>query len=159
MSESAERERVVQEALSWQGTRYHHMGRIKQRRDDAGIIIDKGGVDCGQYILMVFVNAGLIAEPPLAYYPPDWHMHRDVEKYLSIVLEHCREMALDEPMLPGDIVLYRFGFVHSHGGIVIPPGWPNIMHAYRETMRVTADTASGGRLGTRPQRHFSYWGK
>jgi hypothetical protein len=32
--------------------------------------------------------------PPIAvdHYPPDWHLHRDVERYLDVVTAHAAEV-------------------------------------------------------------------
>jgi len=112
---AAERRAVVAEARSWLSTPYHHMGRVKG-----------AGVDCATLLAEVYARAGLI--PPLAipFYPPDWHLHRDAERYLDFVLAEAREIA--GPPEPGDIALWRFGRCFSHGAIAVD--WPLVIHAY-----------------------------
>lgn len=114
--ERREREAVVAEAKSWLRTPYHPMAKVKGQ-----------GVDCGQFLIAVFENVGLIPPTDTGFYVPDWHFHRDDERYLGFVEKFAA--AFPGPPLPGDIVLYKFGRVVSHGAIVIE--WPQIIHAIR----------------------------
>ena len=109
-------DKTVAEAKTWLNTPYHHMGKIK------GV-----GVDCGQFLIAVFENIGHLkpGEVNPGYYPPDWHLHRDEERYLGWIKSRCRKVTEAEP---GDIALFKFGRCVSHGGIVI--AWPRIIHAY-----------------------------
>ena len=79
----AERAAVVAEARAWLRTPYHHMGRVKG-----------AGVDCATLLAEVYARAGVIAPVAIPYYPPDWHLHRDAERYLGFVLEHAIELGL-----------------------------------------------------------------
>lgn len=115
MDMQAERAKVVAAAVSWLGTPYHHMGRIKG-----------AGVDCATLLAMVYSEAGVIAEPELEYYPPDWHLHRGEERYTKELEKLAVEKA--GPPLPGDIVVWQFGRTFSHGCIVVD--WPNVIHSY-----------------------------
>lgn len=124
---------VVEEARTWLGTPYHHQGRIK------GV-----GVDCAMILCDVFHAAGLIPYIDPRPYPPDWHMHRSEERYLSWVEKYADPVETPEP---GDVALYRFGRTISHGAIVV--AWPTIIHAYRGEGVVLADGEKGvleGRL-------------
>src|SRR6202161_3252947 len=76
-SEAAQRAAVVAEARSWIGTKYHNCADIK------GV-----GVDCGMLLARVFANVGLIPFVDPRPYPPDWHLHRDEERYLDFVRQH-----------------------------------------------------------------------
>lgn len=114
--ERQQRAAVVAEALEWSRTPYHPLGRLK------GI-----GVDCGQFLLCVYEAVGLIPPTDTGHYPPDWHFHRNDERYLGFVEQFASR--IPGPPLPADIVLYKFGRVISHGAIVIE--WPKIIHAYR----------------------------
>jgi NlpC/P60 family putative phage cell wall peptidase len=111
----ARRAAVVAEAESWIGTPFHHAARVK------GI-----GVDCLMLLAEVYERAGIAPriEPP--FYVPDWHMHRDAERYMEGLLGYARE--IEEPPLAGDIALFKFGRVFSHGAIVTL--WPRLVHAY-----------------------------
>ena len=106
---------VVKEALSWQGTPYHHQARVKG-----------AGVDCGMFLAEVFERAGVIPHAEVEAYPPDWHQHQDEERYLANVERFAHQV--DRAPLPGDIILYRFDKAISHGAIVV--AWPQIIHSY-----------------------------
>ncbi|HEY3919460.1 MAG TPA: hypothetical protein VGL83_16850 [Stellaceae bacterium] len=79
--EASERAAVIAEARAWLGTPYHHMGRVKG-----------AGVDCATLLAEVYARAGVIPPVAIPYYPPDWHLHRDAERYLGFVLEHAQEI-------------------------------------------------------------------
>jgi cell wall-associated NlpC family hydrolase len=161
IDERAERAAVVVEALTWLGTAFHHMGRIKIKRDSQGRVIDRGGADCA-YATMMIYHAALPARVPameFGYYAAAWNLSRKsaaAETYLATVLglEHVRET--DTP-LPGDLVLYRWGLAWAHGAIVMSPGWPAIAHASWEAKMFTRDLGDQGRLARRQKRFFSFW--
>ena len=146
------RQRVVEIARSFLGTKYHHLGRVK------GV-----GVDCATLLAEVYEEAGLIPHVELPYYSPQWHLHRDAERYLSFVTEYASEVP--GPPLPGDVVLWRFGRTFSHGAIVIE--WPMIIHAYlnqsvvlenadaAQWLKIIGETADCGK--PRPRKFMSYW--
>lgn len=150
----AERAAVVAEARSWLRTPYHHMGRVKG-----------AGVDCATLLAEIYARAGLIPPLDLPFYPPDWHLHRDAERYLGLVLEHAVEIFPHAPSCdvnPGDIALWRFGRCFAHGAIVID--WPGVIHAYsgRGCVLEDAETATwlaylGDKRGAqrRPVRFFT----
>jgi cell wall-associated NlpC family hydrolase len=137
----AERERVVAEALSWIGTPYRSAQRVKG---------PAGGVDCLTLVVEVYERARVIPHYEVPFYPPDWHLHRSVERYLEGVLEHARE--IPGPPEPGDVALFRFGRCFAHGGIVI--AWPRLIHAWNGIGVVEVD-ADQALLGRRPARFFS----
>lgn len=142
----AERRAVVDEARSWLRTPYHHMGRVKG-----------AGVDCATLLAEVYARAGVLPSFDLPFYPPDWHLHRDTERYLDVVLAHAVEFfsasddgCVQEPGVsraalpkPGDVALWRFGRCFSHGAIVVD--WPMIIHAY------------AGRGCVLEDAHRAYW--
>jgi cell wall-associated NlpC family hydrolase len=148
----AQRAAVVEVALTWEGTPYHHMARVKG-----------AGVDCATLLQAVFVEAGLIEDKRIDYYPPDWHLHRSQERYLEQVCAYAREIAHDPE--PGDVVLWRFGRCFSHGAIVVK--WPIVIHAYVGRVCMREDVAAATWLNwmtegptpgaERPRRFFSYW--
>jgi cell wall-associated NlpC family hydrolase len=102
-----DRGRLVAETLSWIGTPYRTAQRVKG---------PLGGVDCLTFVVEVFERAGIIPRYKVPFYPQDWHLHRDDERYLAGILEYAREIA--GPPQPGDVVLFRFGRCFAHGGIV-----------------------------------------
>jgi cell wall-associated NlpC family hydrolase len=116
MDVSAQRAAIVAEASSWLRTPYHHQGFMK------GV-----GVDCAFLLSKVYSAVGLVPDIDPRPYPPDWHMHRDAERYLGWVEKYAHEVQV---ALPGDVIVYKFGRCYAHGGVVVE--WPIIVHAYRK---------------------------
>lgn len=129
---------VIAEAVTWIGTPFHHAARVKG-----------AGVDCLMLLAEVYERAGVTGriEPP--FYVPDWHLHRDAERYMHGLLRHAR--AIDVPEA-GDVALFRFGRTFSHGAIVAE--WPRLIHAYWAIGVVWGD-ALRFPLGDRPVRFFT----
>ena len=146
MSEEEGRRAVVAEARSWVGTPY---------TDGAGI---KGvGTDCGIILIKVFSSVGLIPPFDPGYYSPQHHLHSSEERYLSLILRHAHE--IEGPPKDGDIVMFKFGRVFSHGGIVV--GWPKIVHSLRPGGTII-DNVERCIIGPRalahlPRKYFSLW--
>lgn len=116
----AEQSAVVAEALTWLGTPYHHHGDVKG-----------AGVDCAMILVRVFHAVGLIPDIDPRPYPPDWHLHRDAERYLGWVQQYADEVTTPAP---GDIVMFQFGRCVAHGAIVID--WPLVIHAHMQSREV-----------------------
>ncbi len=133
------RRAVVEEARGWIGTPFHHEARVKG-----------AGVDCLMMLAEVYERAGVVGPIAVPYYPADWHMHRDVERYMEGLLGYARP--IEGPPLPGDIALFRFGRTYSHGAIVVE--WPRLIHAYWAIGVVWGD-ATLYPLRDRPVRFFS----
>lgn len=134
------RKAVLLEAESWLGTPFEHMQRCKG-----------AGVDCGQFLLGVFHNVGLIPNVKTDYYPRDFHLHRDREWYTELVEQFSRDLAPDEAPLPADLVLFRVGRVYSHGAIVV--SWPRIIHSFVTRGVIWAD-GTQGYLMDKPRKFF-----
>lgn len=142
LKEQQERLGVVQEALTWLKTPYHHQGRL------LGI-----GVDCGMFLLEVFEKTGHIPFIDPRPYPPDWHLHQSEQKYLGWVEKYAHRVGTP---LPGDLVLYRYGRCLSHGAIVT--AWPEVIHSYLG-IGVTRSGAEEAPLEARRVAGFwSIWG-
>ena len=144
MQTDARRAAVVAEAERWIGTPFHHAARVKG-----------AGVDCLMLLAEVYERAGVTRhiEPP--FYVPDWHLHRDAERYSEGLLRYATPV--DGPPNgpipgPGDIALFRFGRTFSHGAIVTE--WPRLIHAYWNIGVVWGD-ATLYPLAGRPVRFFS----
>jgi len=129
---------VVNEAETWLRTPYHHMGRIKG-----------GGTDCLMLLAEVYEAAGIIPHLELPFYPPDWHLHRGIERYLEGLL--CYAPEVKSPPQPGDAVLFKFGRCFSHGAIVVD--WPRLIHAWHSA-GVVHSQADQGPLAGRTRRFF-----
>jgi NlpC/P60 family putative phage cell wall peptidase len=129
---------VIQEAKSWIGTPFHHAARVKG-----------AGVDCLMLLAEVYERAGAASRIDPPFYVPDWHLHRDAERYMEGLLHYAHP--IDEPE-PGDIALFRFGRTFSHGAIVTE--WPRLIHAYWSIGVVWGD-ATLFPLDRRPVRFFT----
>jgi cell wall-associated NlpC family hydrolase len=114
---------VVAEAESWIRTPYRHAGRVKG-----------AGVDCLTLLAEVYERAGVVPHIDVPYYPADWNLHRDIERYLEGVARHAREFDDHDP-LPGDFVLVKFGRCFAHSAIVVD--WPGrVIHAWVDLRQV-----------------------
>lgn len=106
---------VIREAMTWMGTPYHHHGRIKCV-----------GVDCVQILCAVYQACGVWpAEAEPGEYASDWHLSRCEQKYLEQLAPWADPT--DTPK-PGDIAVFAFGRVYSHGAIVVGEGV--LLHSY-----------------------------
>ena len=140
MTEQEQRDLVVKEALSWIGTPYRHHAMVKGT-----------GVDCAMILIGIYKNCGLINEVNLPYYSPQWHLHRDEEKYLETISKYLKPTT--DPK-PGDVALFKFGRTVSHSAIVID--YPQVVHAYNRS-GVILDDATNGKLAGRLHGFFTYW--
>jgi hypothetical protein len=155
-----ERMACVVEAHSWCGTRFHHHAAVK------GGPGEPGGIDCAHLLLEAHVGAGLIERFPAEYYPHDWHMHRNEERFIAKIEEYAKrvgdseapinERGPDFKVLPGNVLIWRHGRCFSHGAIVSL--WPNIIHASFPAGCCLEESVMGGYLAGQPMRVYSYWG-
>jgi len=145
--EAAERARVVAIALEWDGTPYRPDVRIK---NVAG--------DC-TFVAKVYEEAGVIAPVHIPPYSPSSHLNRASQLYLTKVMEQPRVREIDEvALLPGDLVLYHFGLAFSHAGIVLPPGWPEIIHGDLNAKHIIRAQGNQGNLAAaKAMRFFTLW--
>lgn len=144
MTESEQRAAVVAEAMTWQGTPYHHHARIKDV-----------GVDCANLPAAVYEAAGLIPHVQPTY-SAQWFEHRDEELFLAFVLPYATEITREQ-VGPGDFAIWKYGRTYSHGAIVIDP--PVIIHASQRGGGVhLGDMERDEDLATRPRRFFTLWG-
>lgn len=103
-----QRQAVVDQALAWLGTPYHHCADIK------GV-----GVDCAMLLVRVFNEAGVIPAIDPRPYAPHWHLHRSEEKYLAWLDEYADVAADGATPQPGDVLAWRVGRTYSHAGIMV----------------------------------------
>jgi cell wall-associated NlpC family hydrolase len=122
----SQREQVIAEAKTWLRTPYHHMGRVKG-----------GGTDCLMLLAEVYHTAGVIPAIDVPFYPADWNLHRDAERYLEGLMGYARE--IDGPPQCGDVAVFKFGRCFAHGAIVV--SWPRVIHAWCNAGVVFGDAA------------------
>jgi cell wall-associated NlpC family hydrolase len=146
MNEAKQRKAIVEEALSWLGTKWHHRAAIK------GV-----GCDCALFPMAVYKSVGLVpASVAVEDYPQDWAMHRDEERYLAMVERFGKRIDI-AALAAGDFVVWHFGRAFSHGGISL--GGTCIIHAYQKVGHVTIDDFSNEmELMDRDKRAYSFWG-
>lgn len=112
-----QQERVVAAARAWRGTPFHHGARMK------GV-----GVDCGNLLIAVYVDAGVLREAPrYEPPPPGWHLHHADERYLRLIARYCRRAR--PPWEPGDVLVFRGRRWPSagHAGLYVGDGM--VIHA------------------------------
>lgn len=113
---SSNAERVVAEARSWLGTKYHHHADIKG-----------SGVDCAMFLVRVYVDSGLVPPFDPRPYPPYFYMHSSEQKYMNWVEKYGHPVDEGEP---ADVALFQFGKAISHGGVYI--GDDYMIHAFQQ---------------------------
>jgi cell wall-associated NlpC family hydrolase len=131
---------IVAEASEWIGTPFHHEARVKG-----------AGVDCAMLLAEVYERAGIVSHIEIPHYPPDWHLHRDAERFLARLLEHAGE--INGPPEAGDVALFKYGRVFSHGAIVV--AWPRLIHANFAARAVTWGDATLAPLVGREVKFFT----
>ncbi|WOJ88062.1 hypothetical protein RZS28_09345 [Methylocapsa polymorpha] len=140
------RPRVVAEAKTWAGTRYHSCADVKG-----------AGADCAMLLVRAFVDSGLLAPFDPRPYPEDWHLHRSEERYLSYVTDRFVET---ERPLPGDIAVFRYGRCYSHGALVTKVDPLTIIHAFQPAGCVIEEPLAANLAladPKRPRRFFTLW--
>ena len=94
-------DRFYKVALSWKGTPFLHFNMTKQ-----------GGADCSTFIGGILLEAGLLTEVELEYYPTNWYLTNpnmlleSVENHLKNKLIsglNVQRVSTDQPMFRGDI--------------------------------------------------------
>jgi hypothetical protein len=126
------RQQILEAAVTWLGTRWHHRQCVKG-----------AGTDCGRFIHAVYLEAGLVADADFGSYPADWMQHRTEERFLGWVEKYADRV--DAPQ-PADIAVWRYGQCFSHGAIVWD--WPRVIHSYRPERKVCWGDGDRGALLT-----------
>lgn len=139
----SDRDNIVNAALGWLHTPFHHEARIK------GV-----GVDCLQLIVAAYLEAGLL--PPnvddfLEHYPHDAHLHNADEQYIQGLLDHGW-IEVEAPQ-KGDVAMFKIGRRFSHG--VIVTDWPLAVHAYVGRKVGFVDCIQDAELAGRPIKFYS----
>jgi cell wall-associated NlpC family hydrolase len=110
-------QKVADEAVTWEGTPYHHKGRVKNV-----------GVDCGGFIYCVYAQF-LNLKPFPDYYAEDWALHGGSEEiYLDFIGDYVVQSM--RPVV-GGLVLFQYGRRFAHGAIYLPND--RYIHAWGRT--------------------------
>lgn len=148
----AQRNRILAIAKTWLGTRFIDCQRKKIVKNEEGIVVDRGGVDCMQFIWAVFHEAGLTPFMEHEKYSPQWYLHRSEEKALSIILDRA---CITERKDPANLIVYRVGRAFAHAALILE--WPKIIHANKRVGRVEIAPGNEGILLKRPHILFTIW--
>lgn len=113
------RQRIVEEARSWNGTPYHNQAKLK------GV-----GVDCAMLVVAVAQEVGALSKDINidTSYSPEWALHNRKELMCELI-EQYQCVRTDE-LLPGNIITFRYGRVQSHMGIMLNNN--QFIHAVRD---------------------------
>src|SRR5947209_1660095 len=122
-TEAQQRAAIVAEAQTWLGTPFRDQGDVKG---------PNGCVDCAMLLVRVFTACGLVdASFDPRPYPPQWHLHRDDERFLNVIaalfkyrgcgaeMENKAGLPAEAVAKAGDVIVWRVARCFSHGGIVI----------------------------------------
>ena len=97
---------------SWEGTPFKHRTCVKQK-----------GVDCINFVAVVFVELGVFKMPKIPSYPPDWHLHQTRGLLLEKIIQetsaqglHFDKVGFEHP-LNGDLMTFFYGKSASHAAI------------------------------------------
>lgn len=145
MSEAEERAEVLRIAFEWERTPYVHQGRIKGK-----------AADC-TFFAKVFEEAGLIPPVAIPPYSPQAHLNRQGAMYLPLVEKYAKREISEAEAQPADIVMYQIARSWSHGAVIIPPGWPHVLHADLSARFVIRALGDQGNLLGAERRYFSFW--
>lgn len=140
--ERQQRDRVVAVAHTYLRTPYVDCARVKGH-----------GADCATLFAMIYEEAGMIDHVDIPHYSPQWYLHRSEELFLEILRRYMAEIE-EAAAVAGDSVIYKFGRCFSHGGVLIEPGWPAIIHAHKNSGCVVLGEGLGGELASRDRKFF-----
>lgn len=113
---AVQRDAVIAEALSWEGTPFHHGAQIK------GV-----GVDCAHLLIAVYGGLSLVSVPPVTY-AADWFRNGKDDLLRTWIATFGVEVARPQR---GDVALYRYGRFASHAGILVATEPLELVHSFR----------------------------
>lgn len=154
LAEAKGRAAFVAEALDWIGTPFVNHADVKGPR---------GAVDCAMLLTRCAVDTGLIPAFDPRPYPPQWHVHRDEERFIDFLTQKLGAQEIGEPRF-GDIAVWAFGRTFSHGGIIINSA--EVIHAYfankmvvrtRRDEPLLSQMQVFSQIRPRPVRYFNLW--
>ena len=110
--------KLIEEAKRWAKAKvpYRHMGT------------SMSGCDCTGLLIGVMKKLGYLKNFKLPFYPPDWNLHDGNINYLLQYLPKYANKVNNSELIPGDVLLFKFGRQLSHVGIYI--GEDLFVHTY-----------------------------
>lgn len=118
------------------------------------------GADCAQFLIGVYVGAGLLEPFKTPHLSSQWHLHATTEMYLERMIPYAKE--IDSPPGVGDVATFHIKRAYAHAGIVVE--WPHkIIHCLHRGGVQWGDASRDALLileaRTFPPKFFSYWAK
>lgn len=114
-----QREQIWQTALTWLGTPFHDLACLKGPR---------GGVDCGQLIVGVAKELGVL---PFTWtcpvYSPERQLHQSTDLMSPLLARAGFTPVSWEDRQPGDVLTFRIGLTVSHVAVLLPDN--ELVHA------------------------------
>lgn len=77
------------------------------------------GCDCTGFLIGVMKELGYLRKYRLREYSPDWNLHSGAGEYVMEVVSQYADPIPKTSVVPGDVVLFKFGRCLSHAGIVM----------------------------------------
>ncbi len=114
MSKPSLRSKIVKQARTWIGTKYHHQGRLKKS------VNCSGGVDCIGLVVGVCKELGVADTDGIcltSYDRTNYSMQPEGEKLVKSISAHLCSVELTK-MRVGDILLFKFWKEPQHVGIL-----------------------------------------
>lgn len=112
------RQKVVQEARSWQGTPFAHFQCCKG-----------AGVDCAHLVIGVGKAVGIFPQDfSVPYYSPQWVLDLKARLLLDTLSTLGFTEKPPEARLPGDVLVFEVGALECHVGIFV--GHNEMVHAH-----------------------------
>jgi NlpC/P60 family putative phage cell wall peptidase len=100
-------ERIVEEAKGWIGVPYQHRSW------------SKFGCDCTGLIIGIMKALGFGPDYQVRLYPLDWCLHDMADNHLLEEISKYTNRIPKAHIIPGDILLFKWGKCASHMGILI----------------------------------------
>ena len=119
-------ERIVSQARTWLGTKYHHQGRLKKSASGAG------GVDCIGLIVGVIDELGIQGENGMLLAQADdfnYSMYPERGRLVASIAKHLQEIPINEKQI-GDVLLFKTFNDPQHVGLLTyyPSGGAGLIH-------------------------------
>jgi cell wall-associated NlpC family hydrolase len=106
------REQIWRAALTWLGTPFHDLACLKGPR---------GGVDCGQLIVGVAKELGVLPGTwRCPVYSPERQLHQRADLISPLLARAGFTPVPWEAKQPGDVLTFRIGLTVSHVAVLLP---------------------------------------